>query len=111
MINFRQVDYPNHPTGIYWQVEWFPEHHPYRTTDFPAGLAFVMAMPGQGAQLNFIFVADQWRRQGGASAMIAACRQRWPGLMFTHGMGPEGEGLLAKNGVRFDEDEESAGDY
>ena len=54
-----------------------------------------MAPPdGTAAQLNFILVADQWRRQGVATSLITACRIRWPALQLTGPMDKAGEGLL-----------------
>jgi GNAT superfamily N-acetyltransferase len=55
---------------------------------FPVGTAYVVAV-GNVAQLNFILVADQWRRQGVGTALINAIRDRWPDYQATLPMGDE----------------------
>jgi hypothetical protein len=51
------------------------------------------------AKLNYIVVADQWRRQGFGRQLLNACRQRWPGIMFADPISPEGEALLMDAGA------------
>ena len=70
-IFFREADGPYEQSGGFWHVEFYP----FDTPLFPVGLAVVcspLSLCG-GAQLNFLFVADQWRRQGIAEKLVAAC--------------------------------------
>src|SRR5262249_42606636 len=61
---------------------------------FPLGIAWVLAPPAppkgkrrpRGAPrpyLKYILVADEYRREGIATRLIEACRQRWPDLSLT----------------------------
>lgn len=65
---------------------------------FPVGTAHVVVIHG-AAQLNFIIVADQWRRQGFGKELILAVKGRWPQLTATSGMDEMGEGLLNAVGL------------
>jgi hypothetical protein len=71
---------------------------------FPVGIAYV-AVIEPNAQLNFIFVADQWRRQGFATELICAIRERWPNVVSTLGLDGMGESLLMAVGINFDPDD------
>jgi GNAT superfamily N-acetyltransferase len=66
---------------------------------FPIGTAYVVAIPGVGAQLNYILVADQWRRRGIAHRLIEECRRKWPGMQATNPMNAQAEKLLSKAGL------------
>ena len=92
MIVFRQVDQQFWDKGSNWYVEYFDDDPDQMT--FPVGTAYVTAIPdGSAAQVNFVLVADQWRRTGIASALIKACRDRWPKLAMTPGMDTAGKAL------------------
>jgi len=79
MIYFRQVDEPRIGRGIFWQVEYYAEEG----SVFPVGTAYVESPPSGPPRMNFMLVADQWRGRGIASAMMAACVEKWPDLEFT----------------------------
>jgi GNAT superfamily N-acetyltransferase len=99
-IFFRQVEEP-YPKGFnFWHVEYYPEITPL----FPVGLVVVCTYGG-AAQLNFIFVADQWRQQGIGQKMVTACLERWPMLMRTQAMDEIADRLFKKF-PEFDKDEE-----
>lgn len=77
-IEFRKVreDGP----AVYWYVEAYAE-----SDMFPVGTAYVVEVAGH-AQLNFIFVADQWRRCGFGRSIVEAVRERWPAFQITSAM-------------------------
>lgn len=87
-IYFRQVNEPYSIRNVFWHVEYY-EGSPL----FPVGLCVVAAVGG-GAQLNFVFVADQWRGRGIARKLVSACIGRWPNLQGTLGISDGGDALL-----------------
>ena len=92
MIVFRQVDQEFWSAGVHWYVEYFDDDPEQRT--FPLGTAYACAIPKKDhAQVGFVWVADDWRRRGIATALIQACRERWPKLAMTGGMNDKGRGL------------------
>lgn len=99
MIHFRQVDYPGKDNGIFWHVEFFLDDEPQT---FPVGTAYAVATGG-AAQLNFILVADGWRRKGIGARLVEACQQRWPNLQYTSAMSESGEGLISKAFPKFED--------
>lgn len=101
MLVFRQVDEPYPDKEVHWNVEFFSDDPP--EVGFPVGFAFFVVVQGT-AQLNYILVADQWRKRGIAKELIRGCRKRWPNMQFTSAMGPEGEALLRSVGAYFDDD-------
>ena len=103
MIVFRQVDEPYPDAGIHWNVECFDDDP--RQQQFPIGTAYVVALRG-AAQVQFVLVADQWRHRGVAKALVAACKERWPNLMYTGPMDEAGEGLLRSVREHFPDEEE-----
>jgi len=71
---------------VYWNVEAYsPEG-----SMFPVGTGYVVDA-GKVAQLSFILVADQWRRQGYGAAIIEACKSRWPNFVSTTSMDSSSE--------------------
>jgi hypothetical protein len=93
MVVFRQVDEPYSAKGWHWNVEYFSEDPHQRM--FPIGTAYVVAPPETtAAQLDFVLVADQWRKEGVARELIKACQERWPGLQYTGPMDEAGDKLL-----------------
>lgn len=105
-IVFRQIHEPLPQTwapGVHWQVEAYP-------TDFafghPIGICWVSDVSirrppdWEGddfpAMVDFILVADEERRQGVATALIEACKNRWPDLNLGDAISEAGEGLLEK---------------
>jgi len=99
MILFRQLNDPIPPDwipGLHWQVEY---HDDACDCSYPLGIAWVSApLPSDygNANVDYVQVADHERRKGIATALIAACRERWPGLWLTDAISEAGEGLLAK---------------
>lgn len=110
MIHFRETTEP-HPSGPvkFWHLEYYEDFaedgSPQKRRGFPVGVAYVAEVPNQGAQLNFIFVADQWRGRGYGKELLLAARQRWPMLTWTSAMGDAGAGLLRSAGLIEDDDE------
>ena len=107
MIFFRKANEPHlrEANGIcqYWHVEFYDDETPGGLTS-PVGVAYVCELVGkQAAQLNFIFVADQWRGNGYGKQLVEAIKARWPNLTWTGGMDERGEGLLRSCGLVFDE--------
>ena len=90
MIVFRRVE----NEGIQAE-QWYVEAYSDEGHMFPVGMAFVIVWK-RHAQLNFIFVSDEWRRQGFATRIVEACMARWPRFTMTTGMNPAGQALHAK---------------
>lgn len=91
----------------FWHVEYYDE--PYSHL-FPSAVAYLMEDTSSGiAHLNFIFVADLWRRRGIGREMLQAIMKRWPkpNLRWTKGMDEAGQGLLRSVGLIDDQDDES----
>ena len=79
LIAFRAMndDIPDEwEPGIHWQIEFDPDDF---EVGAPLGLAWVSVYP-TFTFLDFVLVRDSERRRGIASALVAACRGRWPGL-------------------------------
>lgn len=96
MIAFRAMndDIPCYwEPDIHWQVEWYPDDV---EAGAPYGLAWVSASAGDGgfAYLDFVLVRDDHRRQGVATDLVRACRERWPGLKMD-AVSDAGEAFLA----------------
>ncbi len=93
MILFRRLDDPLPPDwspGLHWQAEYHDDHS---DCSRPLGLAWVTA--GEGlAYLDYVLVVDDCRRRGIATALIAACRERWPDIRLTDAISDAGEALL-----------------
>ena len=100
MIIFRPLGHPVPPywePDLHWQVEFWPDD---ADVTRPYGVAWVSAYDGTviAPYLDYLIVCDDCRRQGVAKALIAACRERWPGIRLTDAISPEGEALLESVG-------------
>ena len=109
MIYFREANEPHLSASEssnvrYWHLEVYDDEAPNEGTMFPVGIAYVVEMPNRGAQLQFVFVADQWRRQGFGRQLVQAAKDRWPFLTWTSSMGVEGTALLNAVGLRDDDE-------
>ncbi len=108
-ILFRQMDDPvpaKWAAGLRWQVE---AHLDGGERPHPIGLAWVSdpapLPPGlRGRErarppwLDFVLVLEGYRRHGVATALVRACRERWPDLWLTPGI--TDDGLALKAGLR-----------
>lgn len=82
-----------HPENPRWCGEFWPEHD---DTGAPWGVCWVGEYPEPVRPcLWYVLVPDPFRRQGIATALIAAARERWPNIFITEGVTPAGEGLVA----------------
>jgi GNAT superfamily N-acetyltransferase len=84
-----------------WQVEL------HQGLGFPLGVAWVLAPPAptrgerrpRGAPrpfVKYILVTDEYRREGIATRLIEACRERWPDLILTRPVSRAGLALYRK---------------
>ncbi len=93
MIIFRQLPPPLPPywaEGVHWQAElWDVEYESAR----PDAIAWLTIMP-EFMVLDYVLVPDESRRKGLAKRLVKACQERWPGLMLTDAISPEGQALL-----------------
>lgn len=101
LIAFRALndDIPDEwEPGVHWQIEFYPDDC---EVGAPLGLAWVSVYP-TFTFLDFVLVRDDERRRGIATALVAACRVRWPELQ---GLDPEdavseaGEAFLKSLGI------------
>lgn len=83
-----------HPTPKpRWVGEYWPPEE--KDTGAPWGVCWVADYPASvGVVLWYVLVADPRRRQGIATALVAAARERWPGIFVTEGVTPAGEALF-----------------
>jgi len=84
MIDFRHIvpSFRKSEPFKEWHVEYYNEDE---NTMFPVGTAYVVILETT-VQLNFILVADQWRRRGIGRQLVEACRKRWPNIQLTIAM-------------------------
>lgn len=95
MIIFRPMngDLPPYwEMNIHWQVEFWPDDC---DTCRPWGLAWVSDYGDSGTFLSYILVCDDCRRQGVATALAKAIKERWPKVIATDAISPSGEAFLA----------------
>lgn len=113
-VLFRRMDEPVPAywmPGIHWQVE---AHVCGAEFPFPAGLCWVSdPSPLRQADwsgtefpptLDFILVADHFRRRGVGKALVRACHRRWPTLWLTDAVSTSGAAFLAALASRRDDD-------
>jgi hypothetical protein len=109
-IYFREVKEPhiqqNEDSLRYWHIEAYQVDVVCRL-QFPIGIAYVAEVPSVTAQLQFIFVADQWRKHGVAKSLVSAVKLRWPGVVPTFAMDERGTALLSSCGLLLDEEDEA----
>ena len=99
-ILFSQIDLPDAMPGLRWQAQLF-DHKAGALgwTPYPQAVAWLSDYsdsPLECVMLDFILVPDQYRRNGYATQLIAACEERWPNLELTEAISEAGEGLLNK---------------
>jgi GNAT superfamily N-acetyltransferase len=102
-IFFRDVSQPFEQTSAVrrWCVGYY-DNQVGGGTMFPVGIAYVVeVVQCEVAQMNFILVADDWRRKGIARAILTAIKLRWPAVTATRSMGPAGEALLKSAGLDY----------
>lgn len=75
----------------YWYVEAYSDEG----SMFPVGTAYVLVYESV-VQLNFMFVADQWRGQGFANEILQAVKTRWPHATATGAMNKTSQHLRTK---------------
>lgn len=78
-----------HPESPRWCGEFWPTDD---DTGAPWGVCWVGVYP-DCAVLWYVLVADPYRRQGIATAIVRAARERFPRLRITEGVTPAGEAL------------------
>ncbi len=94
MIVFRQIKSPL-PHGWISGLHWYVEHHDDELDlDHPTGIAFVSSFPNIGPILDFLFVVDQYRKEGVGKALLQAVKRRWPKIHITDPISEGGAALL-----------------
>lgn len=101
-IYFREAIEP-HVRGTdslkYWHVEIYDADSIPGAMMFPVGIAYVVEAVERCAQLQFVFVADQWRGKGFGKRLLIAIKQRWPAIVSTSPIDEAGERLLRSVGL------------
>lgn len=81
--------------GFHWYVEFHDDEHDMA---FPLGIGFVTDPSEHNKAvppfLDFVLVADQHRRKGVATAIVKACRCRWPKIALSDAISECGAQLL-----------------
>lgn len=83
---------------VMWYVEYWDDDE---CSDFPAGTAYVWEYQDadeRKSELCFVLVADQERRKGVASKLLAECTERWPGIRLTEPISKGGRALAKRFG-------------
>lgn len=92
-ITFRRID-DNMPSdwspGCHWYVEAWPTKFDCAA---PYGTAYVFVC-GDFIVLEYLLVRDDCRRSGVATALVSACKERWPGCGLTDAVSDSGEALI-----------------
>lgn len=95
-IRFRQIDEPLPPgwvPRVHWQVECYDGAG---RLPYPMGTAWVSDFDGVDCvTLDYVLVADWYRRQGVATLLVQECRQRWPNIHIAEPLTADGVKLLA----------------
>ena len=96
-IYFRDVSQPfeNSAAVRRWCVEYYDDVG----TMFPVGMVWVAEIVGVGAQVSFVLVADEWRRNGIGKMLMESVKSRWPNIVVTGPMGDSGKALLDSVGL------------
>jgi ribosomal protein S18 acetylase RimI-like enzyme len=96
-IYFRDVSQPfeNSAAVRRWCVEYYDD----AGTMFPVGMVWVAEIVGVGAQMSFVLVADEWRRNGIGKMLMESVKSRWPNIVATGPMGDSGKALLDSVGL------------
>ena len=79
---------------IMWYVEYWSDDE---CSDFPTSTAYVWEYQDgdeRKAELCFVLTADQERRKGIATKLLAECEKRWPGIRLTDPISNEGKALM-----------------
>lgn len=99
-IIFRRLD-DNIPHGWVAGIRWIVEAYPDGACNlpFPMGQAWVSDYTPKGdhcnlTSLDFILVADQYRRHGVAKELYKVILERWPNIIVTDAISKSGEGFL-----------------
>lgn len=91
--HFSQVDAPGRLPGVRWLAE-LVDATGWHTS--PYAVAWITdARPVLGMSLDYVLVPDECRRRGFGAQLVRACLERWPDLIPTNPIGPEGEALMA----------------
>lgn len=97
MILFRQLN-DNIPngwlSGLHWQVE---HHDDDYDLSFPTGIAWISDFTPWKKQLvilDFLLIPDMYRREGIATEIVLACKERWPTIDLGEAISEEGEAFL-----------------
>lgn len=94
--HFHQYDPPGRMPGAAWIAELHPSSEA-ESPHFPLSVAYISDYRSAGGcglvVLNFIWTPDHLRRQGHARRLIESCAARWPDLLLTDPISPEGEAL------------------
>lgn len=103
---FTQVDPPGRRSGVHWVAQLYDAS--FDPLYYPLAIAWITDWPAAGAadlgpSLDYILVPDHRRRRGHATALIAACRERFRGLWLTDPITESGEGLLDSLGPETEE--------
>jgi hypothetical protein len=97
-FNFRKIDIPGMKSGIHWQTCLYdPSAGAMGELPYPVAIAWLTDFtdtPLACMMMDFILVPDHFRRRGYATALIKACRTRWPNLELTEAISESGEELL-----------------
>jgi len=93
MIAFRVMNQMD--GSCRWAVEYYLDDG----TPWPLGTAYVLTIDDcvpWPAVMDYILVADHIRRQGIGTALLTACRTRWPGIYLTDPISDAGAALLRR---------------
>lgn len=80
--------------GVRIQVEFWPDKD---EAGVPLGLAWVMDTPSLGSYVLYMFVLDEYRRQGVATKLLEYCKRKWPDISYEAAT-DLGEKFLASEG-------------
>lgn len=95
IVVFTQIDAPGRRPGCHWQASLYLDDHGRLT--YPAAIAWISDFsdaPTPLVSLDFVLVADHFRRKGYATALIRECELRWPDIWLTDPISEAGEALL-----------------